>query len=58
VLLQRNAKVYLAGRTQDKYKATIRRLEDETGHEGHFLALDLADLHSVKRAAEEFKRYA
>lgn len=36
-------------------KRAIQDLKAETGKEGIWLELDLADLHSVKKAAEEFK---
>ncbi|KAJ6514358.1 NAD-binding protein [Mycena vitilis] len=54
VLLQRNAKVYLAARSPASAKAAIDDLKAQTGREAKFLELDLADLHSVKRAAEAF----
>jgi len=57
-LLNRNAKVYFAGRSKQKNEEAIKQLKDETGREGIFLELDLADLKSVKKAAEEFRRYA
>ncbi|KAJ6559082.1 hypothetical protein DFH09DRAFT_1247891 [Mycena vulgaris] len=53
-LLQHNAKVYIAARSAEKAKAAIADLKSETGKEAEFLHLDLADLHSVKRAAQEF----
>ncbi|KAJ7505236.1 hypothetical protein B0H11DRAFT_1977646 [Mycena galericulata] len=56
-LLQHNAKVYIAARSEEKAKAAIKDLQSETGKEAEFLHLDLADLHSVKRAAEEFNQY-
>ncbi|KAF7299010.1 NAD(P)-binding protein [Mycena indigotica] len=56
-LLEHNAKVYIAARNEEKAKAAIVKLKQETGKDiVHFLLLDLADLHSVKRAAEEFAR--
>ncbi|KAJ7645233.1 NAD(P)-binding protein [Mycena polygramma] len=54
VLLQRNAKVYLAARSPASAKAAIDDLKAQTGKEAEFLEFDLADLHSVKRAAETF----
>ncbi|KZT27906.1 NAD(P)-binding protein [Neolentinus lepideus HHB14362 ss-1] len=54
-LLQRNAKVYIAARSQDKSEQAIKDLEKETGKTAVFLKLDLADLPSIKTAAEEFK---
>ncbi|KAJ6496056.1 NAD(P)-binding protein [Mycena sanguinolenta] len=55
-LLQHNAKVYLAARSEEKAKEAIADLKSQTGKEAIFLRLDLADLHSVKRAAEEFTK--
>ncbi|KAH9970071.1 NAD-P-binding protein [Russula compacta] len=54
VLLNHNAKVYLAARTATKANAAIADLKNETGKEAIFLQLDLADLSSVRKAAEEF----
>lgn len=54
-LLLKNAKVYLAARSPDKAAAAIKRLEEETkGKKAIFLKLDLADLSSVRKAAEGF----
>ncbi|KAJ7366093.1 NAD-binding protein [Mycena albidolilacea] len=53
-LLQHNAKVYLAARSSANAKAAIDELQAETGKQAEFLQLDLADLHSVKRAVQEF----
>ncbi|KAJ7288234.1 NAD(P)-binding protein [Mycena rebaudengoi] len=55
-LLQHNAKVYIAARSPEKAKEAIKDLQTETGKEAHFLKLDLADLHSVKAAADEFNQ--
>ncbi|KZT66933.1 NAD(P)-binding protein [Daedalea quercina L-15889] len=54
VLLQRNAKVYMASRSRDKAEGAIKRLKDETGKEAIFLELDLSSLASVRKAASEF----
>ena len=54
MLLQRNAKVYLAARRRSKAEAAISSLKEATGKEAIFLELDLASLKSVKKAAEEF----
>ncbi|KAH9929182.1 NAD-P-binding protein [Fomitopsis serialis] len=54
VLLQRNAKVYMASRNRDKAEAAIKRLKDETGQDAIFLELDLSSLASVRKAASEF----
>ncbi|KAF7789133.1 hypothetical protein EIP86_000068 [Pleurotus ostreatoroseus] len=53
-LLQHNAKVYLAARSKEKAEAAIADLKDTTGKEAIWLELDLANLASVRRAAEEF----
>ena len=55
-LLSHNAKVYLAVRSKEKAEDTIRELHEQTGKQGIWLELDLADLNSVKAAAEEFIR--
>ncbi|KAH8823762.1 NAD-binding protein [Flagelloscypha sp. PMI_526] len=55
VLLQKNAKVYLAARSEAKASAAIEKLKVETKKEPHFLKLDLSSLKDVKCAAEEFK---
>ncbi|KAF9019195.1 NAD(P)-binding protein [Hymenopellis radicata] len=54
VLLQHNAKVYLAARNPAKSAQVIAELEEATKRRAIFLKMDLADLHSVKAAAEEF----
>ncbi|KII88597.1 hypothetical protein PLICRDRAFT_54426 [Plicaturopsis crispa FD-325 SS-3] len=54
-LLAHNAKVYIAGRDQSKVQAAIEELKAATGKDSvFFLKLDLADLNSVKAAAEAF----
>jgi NAD(P)-dependent dehydrogenase (short-subunit alcohol dehydrogenase family) len=57
-LLTHNAKVYIAARNEVKAKYAIAELKEQTGKKAIFLKLDLADLKSVKSAAEEFMRYA
>jgi short-subunit dehydrogenase len=52
--LCKNAKVYLAARSEDRAKAAIEDLKQTTGKEAIFLKLDLSSLKSVKTAAEEF----
>jgi len=55
VLLSKGAKVYIATRSQEKSQRAIDELKGETGKDSvFFLKLDLADLVSVKTAAEEF----
>lgn len=47
----------MTARDRGKAEAAIKELKAETGKEGIFLELDLADLRSIERAAEEFKGY-
>jgi retinol dehydrogenase 12 len=57
VLLTKGAKVYITARSADSEEGAnvINELKRETGRESVFLLiLNLADLHSVKAAAEEF----
>jgi len=54
VLLNRNAKVYIAARDPARAENAIKDLKELTGKEAHFIRLDLADLKSVKSAAEEY----
>jgi len=54
-LLLKNAKVYMASRSRSKAEAAIADLERETGKKAIFLEIDLADLASVKKAAETFQ---
>jgi len=53
-LLLKNAKVYLAARSPEKASEAIKRLQEETKKSAIFLQLDLADLPSVRTAAESF----
>lgn len=54
--MQHNAKVYLAARNEKKAEEVIEEFFKSTGKKAIFLSLDLADLVSVKKAAEEFQR--
>ncbi|KAJ7460591.1 NAD-P-binding protein [Mycena latifolia] len=55
VLVARNAKVYLAGRSEKRSRAAIDDICQSTGKsEIYFLQVDLADLASVRKAAEEY----
>ena len=55
MLLSKGAKVYIACRDEEKARSAIEDLKRLTGKETIFsLKLDLADLTSVKTAAEEF----
>ncbi|KAJ7489228.1 hypothetical protein FB451DRAFT_685050 [Mycena latifolia] len=54
VLLENNAKVYMASRNPQKAEAAIEELHRLSGKRAVFLPLDLSDLASVKAAATEF----
>ncbi|KAI0319443.1 NAD-P-binding protein [Amylostereum chailletii] len=55
-LLSKGATVYIASRSAEKSNAAIAELKKETGSsDAHFLQLDLADLQSVKKAAQEYQ---
>ncbi|KAF9233596.1 hypothetical protein BU15DRAFT_79947 [Melanogaster broomeanus] len=54
VLLTKNAKVWIAARDRSKGEATLRELKSNTGRDAHLLLMDLANLKSIKVAAEEF----
>ncbi|KAI0067968.1 NAD-P-binding protein [Artomyces pyxidatus] len=54
VLLIHGAKVYLAARSERKANDAIQELEEKTGKTAIFLRLDLADLPSIRKTAEEF----
>jgi NAD(P)-dependent dehydrogenase (short-subunit alcohol dehydrogenase family) len=50
--------VYIATRSEDKAKSTVEELKQATGKDSiFFIKLDLADLPTVKTAAEEFLRH-
>ncbi len=55
----RNAKVYIAARSEDKAKAAIEEIKIRVPNsKGQiiFLRLDLGDLTTIKSSAEEFLR--
>jgi len=54
-LLEKNAKVYMACRSQARADSAIADLKKVTGKEALSLELDLGSLASVKKAADEFK---
>lgn len=56
-LLLKNAKVYLAARSESKAQAALEELEKETGKTAIFHKLDLGDLDATKQSAEEFLQY-
>lgn len=54
-LAGRGARVVLAGRSEDKTRAAMKAIADDTGNSDlDYLALDLGDLASVRTAAETF----
>jgi len=53
-LLSKNAKVYLAARSESKAQTAIDELEKETGKKAIFHKLDLGDLDATKKSAQEF----
>ncbi|KAF9783414.1 NAD(P)-binding protein [Thelephora terrestris] len=53
-LLLKNAKVYLATRSESKAQAALEELEKETGKKALFHKLDLGDLDATKKSAKEF----
>ncbi len=56
-LLSHNAKVYIATRNQQNAEEAISDLHQQTGKDAIFISLDLAELASVKAAAEQFLSY-
>ncbi|KAH9041505.1 NAD(P)-binding protein [Lactarius deliciosus] len=55
VLLSKGARVYIATRSKEKSQKAIEELKKETGKDSiFFLKVDLADLVSIKAAAEEY----
>jgi retinol dehydrogenase 12 len=53
-LLEHNAKVYLAARSEERASAAISKLKKETGKSDiHWLKLDLGDIPSCAAAAKE-----
>jgi len=53
-LLLKNAKVYLAARSESKAQEALDELEKETGKKAIFHKLDLGNLDATKRSAQEF----
>ena len=56
-LLLKNAKLYLAARSESKAQTAIDELEKETGKKPIFLKLDLSDLDATRKSAQEFLEY-
>ncbi|KAF2091759.1 NAD(P)-binding protein [Saccharata proteae CBS 121410] len=59
ILFEKNGKVYIAGRSKEKAFRAIATIQEDvytqTG-QAFFLQLDLADLSSIKKSAEEFMK--
>eukprot|EP01112_Ceratiomyxa_fruticulosa_P021077 TRINITY_DN7334_c0_g1_i2.p1 TRINITY_DN7334_c0_g1~~TRINITY_DN7334_c0_g1_i2.p1 ORF type:complete len:317 (-),score=72.68 TRINITY_DN7334_c0_g1_i2:171-1121(-) len=57
VLVSKGAKVYMGARSREKASEAINDIKTQTGKEDiHWLPLDLANLQSVKEAADTFLR--
>ena len=56
-LLLKNAKLYLAARSESKAQTAIDELEKETGKKPIFLKLDLSDLDATRKSAQGFLEY-
>lgn len=54
--MQHDAKVYIASRSKTKADVAIKELKESTGREALFLELDLANLESIHKSAQEFLR--
>ena len=55
MLLSKGAKVYITSRSEDNGPRVVNELKQATGRDSvFFIKLDLADLLSVKTAADEF----
>lgn len=54
--LKRNAKVYIASRSQSKFDAVLATLEEEQKQRLKFLLLDLSSIKACVNAAEYFGR--
>ncbi|KAI2617576.1 NAD(P)-binding protein [Hypomontagnella submonticulosa] len=57
VLYRKKARVYIAGRSEEKARQAIKDIQDAEGPGGslEYLHLDLADLSSIKASADAFK---
>ncbi|KAG6331482.1 hypothetical protein ID866_7606 [Astraeus odoratus] len=54
VLLNKNAKVWIACRDTARGEAALKELKEDTGRDAHLLKLNLASLRSIKQSVEEF----
>ncbi|OCH86004.1 hypothetical protein OBBRIDRAFT_814827 [Obba rivulosa] len=57
-LLQHNAKVYMASRSEKKVEVAIKNLKELTGKEALLLQLNLCNVAAIKRSTQEFRRSA
>lgn len=57
ILYRKNARVYIAGRSEERAREAIRKIQasEATGGTLEFLSLKLDDLSSIKASVEEFK---
>lgn len=53
-LAAKNAKVYMASRSQQRAEEAIRKIEKDTGKIVYFLHLDLSDMDSIRKSAQSF----
>lgn len=59
ILYQHNGTVYVAGRSEDKYKTAaeeIKKAHPSSDGRLEFLHLDLADMATIKKSAEDFMK--
>jgi NAD(P)-dependent dehydrogenase (short-subunit alcohol dehydrogenase family) len=58
ILYQKGGKVYIAGRSPDKAQRAIEQIETSSSTDSgslHYLTLELDDLSTIKKSADEFK---
>lgn len=53
-LAKKNATVFMACRSKERYQIAAKKIENETGIAVHFIHLDLQDLRQVEKAADQF----
>ena len=56
-LLEHNAKVYLAARSQERAEKAIQELKQVTGREAIYHHLDLSSLANIRKSAAEFIKW-
>jgi NAD(P)-dependent dehydrogenase (short-subunit alcohol dehydrogenase family) len=57
-LARAGARVFIACRSESRAREAASAIEAASGHRVQSISLDLADLASVRRAAEDFQRRA